>query len=76
VRGTNSGLSSVVDARGRTIETLPMFVGTARRVAVPLYEPRWTLYRAWGDWFGILAAIAAIIRAALPGLARLVGFRS
>jgi apolipoprotein N-acyltransferase len=68
VRGTNSGLSSVVDARGRTIETLPMFVGTARRVAVPLYEPRWTLYRAWGDWLGILAAVAAIIRAAVPGI--------
>ncbi len=55
VRGTNSGLSGVIDARGTLVEELPMFVGTSSVVSVPLYGESWTLYRSWGDWFGILS---------------------
>lgn len=62
VRGTNSGLSTVVDARGRRHDTMPMFTGAVRRVSVPIYEPQWTLYRAWGDWLGILAAVLTLLR--------------
>ncbi len=57
VRGTNSGLTAVVDARGNTTESLPMFQGAAEIVTVPLYPQRWTLYRAWGDWLGIVAVL-------------------
>ncbi|MFW5694606.1 MAG: apolipoprotein N-acyltransferase [Alkalispirochaeta sp.] len=57
VRGTNSGLSTVVDAAGYHHDSLPMFEGVAEVVSVPLYPHRWTLYRAWGDWLGIAAAL-------------------
>lgn len=60
VRGTNSGLSTVVDARGNTTESLPMFQGAAEIVTVPLYPQRWTLYRAWGDWLGIMAVLVTM----------------
>ena len=62
VRSTNSGLSTVVDARGVATQSLPMFSATARSVTVPLYPEMWTLYRALGDWLGILAAAGAILR--------------
>ena len=68
VRSTNSGLSAVVDATGRTTDSLPMFVGTSKRVDVPVYPSRWTLYRAWGDWLGILAAITVLLRVAAGGI--------
>lgn len=68
VRGTNSGLSTVVDARGRSRSALPMFAGASEVLEVPLYPPRWTLYRAWGDWLGIVLALLAILRAASWGL--------
>jgi apolipoprotein N-acyltransferase len=60
VRGTNSGLSTVVDARGDNHDSLPMFEGTARIVSVPIYPQQWTLYRAWGDWLGIAAVLIAM----------------
>lgn len=66
VRGTNSGLSGVVDARGELISELPMFTRTAKRVLVPLYPDRWTLYRAWGDWLGILSAVFSLFLVVAP----------
>lgn len=60
VRGTNSGLSGVVDARGVLIDEMPMFESAAKRVSVPIYPDRWTLYRAWGDWLGIACAVGTL----------------
>ncbi|HKK48078.1 MAG TPA: apolipoprotein N-acyltransferase, partial [Alkalispirochaeta sp.] len=60
VRGTNSGLSTVVDATGYHRDTLPMFEGTSQVVSVPIYPNRWTLYRAWGDWLGIAAVLLTV----------------
>jgi apolipoprotein N-acyltransferase len=57
VRGTNSGLSGVVNARGELIHEMPMFESASEMVRVPLYPATWTLYRAWGDWLGILSAV-------------------
>lgn len=69
VRGTNSGLSGVVDARGDLIAQLPMFQQTAERVRVPVYPQRWTLYRAWGDWLGVLSTAIALLLVVLSSLA-------
>jgi len=60
VRGTNSGLSTVVDAAGFHHDTLPMFEGAAQVVSVPIYPDRWTLYRAWGDWLGVMAVLLTL----------------
>jgi len=60
VRGTNSGLTGVVDATGTLTAEMPMFVSAAQQVRVPIYPPTWTLYRAWGDWAGAAAAILTI----------------
>ncbi|MCG8478618.1 MAG: apolipoprotein N-acyltransferase [Spirochaetales bacterium] len=68
VRGTNSGLSTVVDARGIASQSLPMFESASAVVSVPLYGTQWTLYRAWGDWLGWVAVILTfgkVIRDAL-----------
>jgi apolipoprotein N-acyltransferase len=60
VRGTNSGLSGVIDARGRIIAELPMFESTAATVDAPLYRPILTGYRLFGDALGQLAALAML----------------
>ncbi len=70
VRGTNSGLSGVVDASGRLVEELPMFVSDSRRVTVPVYPDTWTLYRAWGDWFGSAAAIFTLVFVSVRSIRR------
>ncbi|MDA3949290.1 MAG: apolipoprotein N-acyltransferase [Spirochaeta sp.] len=68
VRGTNSGLSGVVDARGVLIAEMPMFESTARRVTVPLYPDTWTLYRAWGDWLGVAMVAGALLLVIVPAV--------
>lgn len=60
VRGTNSGFSGVVDAAGRVTDSLPMFEATAAVMEVPVYSPRWTLYRAIGDLFGIVSVVVSL----------------
>jgi apolipoprotein N-acyltransferase len=61
VRGTNSGVTGVVDATGFLRHELPMFIGTSAVVSVPLYSPQWTLYRAIGDSGGLLAAVGSLL---------------
>lgn len=61
VRGTNSGVTGVVDATGVLRDELPMFVGASAVVTVPLYAPQWTLYRQIGDLGGALAAIGSLL---------------
>ena len=52
VRGTNSGLSAVIDARGVTTASLPMFESATTVFEVPRYPRYRTLYLRAGDWFG------------------------
>jgi apolipoprotein N-acyltransferase len=61
VRGTNSGLSGVVDQRGVLTQELPMFVSTATVMTVPVVEPPWTLYHEIGDLPGQLAVVAVLV---------------
>jgi apolipoprotein N-acyltransferase len=68
VRGTNSGLSGVIDARGVLVSGMPMFESAGIGVTVPLYPEVWTLYRAWGDWLGVVSVVVVagtVARAAL-----------
>ncbi|TVR67766.1 MAG: apolipoprotein N-acyltransferase [Spirochaetaceae bacterium] len=57
VRGTNSGLSGVIDRRGFLVDSLPMFESTAAVMVVPAPKPQWTLYRLIGDLPGQLAVL-------------------
>lgn len=65
IRGTNSGLSGVVDATGRLTTALPMFEQQAAVVDVPLYPRVRTVYLVIGDFFGWIAALGAILGAAV-----------
>jgi apolipoprotein N-acyltransferase len=62
VRGTNSGVSAVVDPVGRVIA----HSGTFREEAVvaPIkWMHGWTAYELWGDWPWLLVSAAAIAAA-------------
>jgi apolipoprotein N-acyltransferase len=56
IRSTNSGVSCVVDAKGRNLFVLPQFVADSAIVEVPIYrEKTATLYTRYGDWFALSA---------------------
>jgi apolipoprotein N-acyltransferase len=54
---------------------MPMFESAAQRVTVPLYPDTWTLYRAWGDWFGVAMVVAALLLVIVPAVAVRRGHR-
>lgn len=71
VRSTNSGLTAVVDAYGRTIAELPMFVPASLATTVPVYETkRYTPYTLFGDYLpiGILGLLLGLVVAEAIGL--------
>ncbi|GAB1481310.1 hypothetical protein MASR2M78_01250 [Treponema sp.] len=58
VRSTNSGVTSVVDAEGNLLATLPLFTEDALAVLVPVQiARRATTYFILGDWFPLLLAL-------------------
>lgn len=59
VRAANTGISAMIDARGRIIESIPLGVDGAIDVALPQALPP-TLYVKWGDWplIGVLILLA------------------
>lgn len=61
LRATNSGISAVIDAKGRTLQELPLFKATAKAVEVPIYPRVMTVYALLGDWFPFLLSIIAAI---------------
>ena len=66
VRSTNSGVTAVVDARGKTLAELPMFEAGWLVTEVPLYgEQPLTFYSRYGDWLGKLILLAALLIYAL-----------
>ena len=60
VRCANTGISAVIDDRGRIVKSLPLFVSGSITARVPLLE-RETLYVRWGDYIAIPAMIYGII---------------
>jgi apolipoprotein N-acyltransferase len=51
VRAAASGLTCLVDTRGRIAQRLPFYQEGSLVVDVPLATAHQTLYTRWGDWF-------------------------
>lgn len=60
VRCCNAGYSVVVNARGDTIASLPLFEEASVGVKVPIYEHKTTIYAKFGDWFVYILFFSAI----------------
>ena len=50
VRVTNTGVTSVIDAKGEMIQSLPLFTSAVLKTEVALLDGE-TLYVRFGDWF-------------------------
>jgi apolipoprotein N-acyltransferase len=50
LRVTNTGVTSLVDAKGRLVQSLPMFVPEVLKTEVDILNGE-TLYVRYGDWF-------------------------
>ncbi|MGD1073867.1 MAG: apolipoprotein N-acyltransferase [Bryobacteraceae bacterium] len=57
VRGTNNGISAVIDPAGRVLRTLPEYQEGAGRLNYR-YRQDLTVYTRFGDWFVLLCALA------------------
>ena len=60
VRCCNAGYSVVVNARGDTIASIPLFEEASIGVQVPVYEHKTTIYAKFGDWFVYILFFSAI----------------
>jgi apolipoprotein N-acyltransferase len=60
VRCANTGISTIIDDRGRYIKSLPLFTSGSITERVPLIE-RKTLYVRWGDFIAIPAMFYSIV---------------
>lgn len=60
VRCANTGISAVIDDRGRILKSLPLFTSGSITARVPLIE-RKTFYVQWGDYIAIPAMIYGIL---------------
>ena len=68
VRSTNSGITCVIDPSGRRVAEMEPFVEGYLIADVPVYDSTVTLYTRWGDWLGIVCAIAAGLLLLTTGL--------
>ncbi|MGG7565301.1 apolipoprotein N-acyltransferase [Rhodovulum sp. DZ06] len=59
VRAANTGISAVIDARGRTLAALPLNEAGALQAALPPADPP-TPYARTGDWPAIAAILACL----------------
>ena len=73
VRGTNGGMTAVIDPNGRIIQLYPPFREGYLLGRVPVYTASGALYTAWGDWFAWLCVFSSA--AALAGGAVRKSFR-
>ena len=60
VRVTNSGISALITAQGKVVESLPTFV-PASKVWAAESRKGLTMYTKYGDWFAYLSAIITAI---------------
>lgn len=59
LRVTNTGVTSLVNARGEIVEHLPMFTAEVMQTEVEILNGR-TYYVRFGDWFAWLMTIATL----------------
>lgn len=64
IRSTNSGVSSVIDAHGRSIAELPQFEALHLTMDIPVQTGGMTLYTRYGDWFALLCLAVLVLRLA------------
>jgi apolipoprotein N-acyltransferase len=58
VRSTNGGITAVIDAEGRIIQSLPPFTQQHLATIVPVQKsPAFTTYYLLGDWFAALVTL-------------------
>ncbi|MEO5987968.1 MAG: apolipoprotein N-acyltransferase [Candidatus Eisenbacteria bacterium] len=65
VRCANTGLTQLIDSRGRVMARVPAFSTQILNVVLPPSGPR-TLYSRLGDWPGLLAALAIALLLLAP----------
>jgi len=59
LRVTNTGVTSLVNAKGELVKTLPMFTPAVMQAEVEILNGE-TLYARFGDWFAWAMTIAAL----------------
>ncbi len=61
LRVTNTGVSSLVNAKGEVVKTLPMFTAAVMHAEVDVLNQT-TYYVRFGDWFawGLTIVVAAL----------------
>src|SRR5581483_6912809 len=59
VRVTNTGLTTVINARGEIVDELPIFKPGVLRAKVEILEGK-TPYVKYGDWFGWVMTVIAV----------------
>ncbi len=59
VRVTNTGVTSVIDAKGEMTQSLPLFTSNVLRIEVPLLQGE-TPYVRLGDWFAWSATLISL----------------
>lgn len=56
-RCTNSGVSSVISAKGEVLLTLPLFEALSAPVKIPIYEKKETVYMIWGNYIPVFFTV-------------------
>jgi apolipoprotein N-acyltransferase len=59
VRVTNTGLTTIIDARGATVQELSIYTAGVLTATVDLMEGK-TPYVTYGDWFGWMVTVIAL----------------
>ena len=60
IRVTNTGVTTVINAKGEMLESLPLFSTGVLKANVELLEFE-TLYVRFGDWFAWLATVVSVL---------------
>ena len=59
VRATNTGISALIDARGRVVARSGLWHQDVLRGTLPVPAMRWTPYARWGEWATVAAVALA-----------------
>jgi apolipoprotein N-acyltransferase len=72
VRSTNGGMSALILPDGTIGAMNKAFTESWIAVDAPVHDSPPTLYRLWGDWFGLLAQGGVVAGFAMAGMAAVV----
>jgi apolipoprotein N-acyltransferase len=69
LRAANTGISAIIDSRGRVKEAAPIFVDRVVKGGFALRDDQ-TLYVRYGDWFIVFAALFLAVSCVLVYMSR------